>query len=117
VDRTDVKDGAAVALTDHVPQAGPGRQKGPVEVHGQNLPPVGEREVDQWRDVLDTGVADQDVDAAESSGDLVDTGLDLRLVGDVHRDRRRDAAAERDLAHDLLGPAEVEVRDGDFRAL
>src|SRR5271157_6460189 len=107
MDRTDVKDGAAAALPDHVPQAGTGRQEGPVEVHGQDLPPVSEREVDQRGDVLDTGVADQDVDAAESSGDLVDTGIDLRLVGDVHRDRRRDAAAERDLAHDLLGPAEV----------
>ncbi len=67
--------------------------------------------------MLDPGVADQDVDAAESSGDLVHAGLDLYLVGDVHRDRRRDAAAERDLARDLLGPAQIEVGDGDLRPL
>ena len=66
---------------------------------------------------MNPSVADQDVDAAELLGDLVDAGLDMRLVGDVHRDRHRDAAAERDLAHDLLGRAEIEVRNGDFRAL
>ena len=66
--------------------------------------------------MLDPGVADQDVDAAELGGDLVDAGLDLRLVGDVHRDRRRDAAAARDLAGDLLGGSQVEVGDGDLRA-
>ena len=70
----------------HVLQAGPGRQKGAVEMDRQQPLPVGKRELDDRLDDLDAGIADQHVDPAVFRHRVGDALLDRRLVGDIHAD-------------------------------
>jgi hypothetical protein len=65
----------------------------------------------------DAGIVDDDVQAAELSGDIVDDDRDRIAVGDVEPPGSRASPAGRDLACDCLGTLAIEIRDGDICAL
>jgi len=66
---------------------------------------------------LEPGVVHEDRRAIESTAHLVDTGVDLRPVGDVDSDVDRDTGGGSDLRRRLLSSAAVPVEDGDSGAL
>src|SRR5262249_27063577 len=68
-------------------------------------------EVDQRRDDLNAGVADQNVERAERLDDGGDTRLHLVLGGDVHGDADGVLAARVDLPRGGVGRLLVEVGD------
>ena len=99
----------------HLLQSGAGGQEGPVKVDREQALPILKLELVQRLDRLDTGVADQDIDAAQTLGDLRHAGVDLRLVGHIHLDADGDRLVTEDAGGgDRL--VEVEVGDRDFRA-
>ena len=80
----------------HVAQAGPGGQKGAIEVDGEHLFPFGIAEfVDRVHD-LDAGIADQDVDAPQLRHAAGHAGDRPRLVRHIHRNAERLAAGRAD---------------------
>ena len=79
--------------------------------------PVLELQVGDRVDMLDAGVADQHVDAAQFGHGLGDPGLDRGLVGHVHGDRDRPVAGRLELVGGRLGALQVEVGDADLGAL
>jgi hypothetical protein len=89
----------------------------PVQVNGKHLLPIGERKLLDWVHDLDTGIADQDVDAAEGLGGLFDRGVDLLLAGHVDSDADRLGAARLQFGRGGIGRLLVEVGDHDLRAL
>ena len=82
----------------------------------EQLLPFGEFEIDDRRDDLDAGIADQHVDAAERLDDLGGAGVHLLFVGDVHGDADRALAARVDLLRGGIGRLLVEVGDDDLGA-
>ena len=92
---------ASGSLLVHVLDAGLGGQERAVEMDGQHLLPIGEGKLlDRMHD-LDAGIGDEDVDPAEGRDGLLDAGIDLLFVGDVHGD-----------ANSRLGVAELLSRVG-----
>lgn len=82
----------------------------------QHLLPVGEGEVDDGRDDLDARIRHEYVDATEFGGDRLDAGVDLRLVGDVHRHAHRTITARIELTRGGLRRLDVEVGDCNLGA-
>src|SRR5262249_50303277 len=72
-------------------------------------------EVDQRRDDLNTGVADQNVERAERLDDGGDTRLHLVLGGDVHGDADGALTARVDLPRGGVGRLLIEVGDRNLR--
>ena len=106
-------DERARALLVHMLDAGLGGQEGAVDMDGQDLLPVGKGKVlDRMHD-LDAGIGDENVDRAEGLTALLDAGVHLLFVGDVHGDGDgRLAVAE--LA--WPPPSRLEVEIGDHHA-
>ena len=67
-------------------QRGTGRQERAVQVYGEDAMPVRKRKRLERKDDLDAGVADQNVQASERLYHAPDTGIDLILQCDIHRD-------------------------------
>jgi hypothetical protein len=86
-------------------------------VDGKQLPPFLELELDQRRDDLDAGVADQDVDAPEGFDSPRHSALDLLLVSDVHANPERALGGRIDLKGRLLGRLRVKIRDDHLCSL
>ena len=63
-------------------------------------------------DDLDAGVGHEDVDTAEGGNGLLDAGVHLLLVGDIHGHRDRSLVVAQ-LARRRRRRVEVEVGDGD----
>ena len=77
--------------------------------------PVADVRLEQRLRDRQTGVVDDDVDAAEGEQRRLEGGGDLRLVGDVAGDADR-AVGGADLARDRLRIARIDVGDDDARA-
>ena len=67
--------------------------------------------------ILNAGVADQNVDAAEFLHCVGDASLDRGFVDDVHRDCERVRSLGFDLARGGFGGAEIEIGDHRDAAL
>ena len=68
-----------LVLLVHLAQRRARGEEGAVEMDRQQLLPFGEFEVDERRDDLDAGIADQNVERAECRDHLGGAGLHLRL--------------------------------------
>lgn len=112
--RSDIDDRAAGAGV-HMAQARAGGQEGAVEMHRQQLAPIGEGEILDRGDDLDAGVAHQHVHASERPRRLGDAGIDRRLAGHVHREAERGAARLPDFAGRRLGRGGVKIGDHRVR--
>jgi hypothetical protein len=84
---------------------------------GDQLLPIAVFELlDRGHD-LDPRVRNQHVDAAEPLGHVVDSAVDLRLVGDVHRHTDRACARAVELPRGRLSAVQVDIGDGDLGAV
>ena len=115
--RAHIDDAAAATRFVHVRDARARGQERAVDVDREHLLPLGVAELlDRMHD-LDTGVADQDIDASESCDDSGDTVVDRSLVGDVHGNTDGLASARPHLVCGRLSGVLVEVGDRQLRAL
>ena len=86
------------------------------EVGANHRVPVFEFHAQGERVAGDGGVVDQDVELAEFREDLLESGFDLRGVGDVHGDGEGFAAGGFDFGNERGQLFGVARGDGDFRA-
>ena len=114
--RRDVDD-APPARLDHVGHDGLAAVERAREVDGEHpVPSVGvDRE--ERIEALEPGVVHEDRRVTDSTAHLLDTGIDLRPVGDVDGHADGGATGGRDLGRRLLSRAAVPVEDGDSGAL
>ena len=94
-----------------MPEAGPRRQEGTIEVDRQQLLPIGKRKPDERMDDLDPGIAHEDVDLAVTADDICDAFLDGLLVRHVHGEGECVCTARLDLPGGCHCRVEVEVGD------
>src|SRR6185436_9159113 len=87
-----------------------------VEVDREQFLPLGEGELVQRMDDLDSGVAHQYVDAAERRHHGRYAGVDGLFIGDVHRHADRVAACGLDFGGGGIRGLLVQVGDGDLGA-
>ena len=114
VDRAHIEDRARL-LRIHVRDHRLGGEKRAVEVDGEHRLPVGKGEVLDRVDDLDAGIRDEDVDRAPRRDHGGDAGVDLLLVGHVHRDsHRRAGVIGIDTGSGSFGGFELQVRNGDL---
>ena len=86
-------------------------------MNGHQPLPVLELEIDDRADDLDAGIADHHIQTAISRHGLRHAGIDLRLIGDIHRDRHGGAAGCGDLFGGDLAGIQRQVGDAHFGAL
>ena len=68
------------------------------------------------REAAEAGVVDQDVEAAEVSGDLRDDAFDLGVIEDVESPSVRSPACGRDFLDDARDSRLIDIGDRDQRA-
>lgn len=78
-------DKGARALLVHILDTGLGGEKRAVEMDRHQLLPIGKRKLLYGMHDLDARVRDEDVDLAKCRRHLIDAGVDLLFVGDIHR--------------------------------
>ena len=100
----------------HLAQRGARGEERAVEMDRQQLLPFGEFEVDERRDDLDAGIADQNVKRAEGLDHFGGADVHLFFVGDIHGDADGTLAARIDLPGSGIGRLLTEVGDGDLGA-
>ncbi len=83
----------------------------------KQLFPICKLELVEWRDDLDAGVAHQDVDAAIGLDHLSHAGLDLLLLRHVHGNTHGSGTGVVERSSSSLSTFQVEIGDGDARAL
>src|ERR1700727_1782463 len=115
--RTHVDDAAATTGSVHVRQTRLGRQKGAIEVDTGEFFPVLEAEFLEWMHDLQTGVADQNVDATKGSNARVDAIVHGPFDGHIHRHAESLAACGFDLGDNSIGRRSVQIGDRYPRAL
>ena len=104
-------DQRARALLVHMLDACLRREKRSVDVDGHDLLPVGVGKVlDRIHD-LDAGIGNEDVDCTERFHSLLDAGVDLLLIADVHGNGDGVVLAAQFLSGGLRG-VYVKVGDG-----
>ncbi len=116
MDRAHVDDASAFLLV-HLPQRRSRGEERSIEMDRQKQLPLGKIEVDQRRDDLDSGIADQDVQRAERLDNLGGAGIHLAFVRHVHDDADGALAGRVELPGGGLGRLLVEIGNGDLRAL
>jgi hypothetical protein len=82
----------------------------------QQLLPLGELEIDDWRHDLNPGIADENVETPQGGHDLSRTRVNLLLVGHVHADADRQATSGIDLGRSRNRRLQIEICDGDLGA-
>ncbi len=93
-----------------------GGEKGAVEMNRDYLAPVFIRQIHQCRDMLDAGIAHQYVDAAVAAHGFFDTAVDLLLIGHIHGDGNRVAAALFDVIRGRRRSIQFQIGDTDLGA-
>src|SRR5262245_28985444 len=91
-------DQRAPLLLVHVLDAGLGGEEGAIEVDGEHLFPVAEREFLNRMDDLNAGIRHKDIDPPKRLDRMFDARIDLVLLRHIHADADR-----RFLARQLLG--------------
>ncbi len=115
--RAHIDHGAAALVLVHMLERGLGGEEGAIDVDRLHLLPVGEGVVLDRVDDLDAGVGDQDIDAAKRLGHRLGGAVDRVLVGHIHRHGDGAPAGGFDIGGGLLRSLEIQVGDGDRRAL
>jgi hypothetical protein len=83
---------------------------------GHQLLPFRKFEVHDRSDDLDAGIADKDIEGTECADDLRGAGLDLLLIGDIHRDCDRSLAGRIEFPGGCIRGLSVEVGNRNLRA-
>ena len=102
LDRANVHDRAAAALSNHLPCSGLSAQPLTFQIDPRDALPFGFGQVEQWHDRLHAGVVHQDIQAAERLDRPVDQALHVTSLGHVTHEHDRPHPAFVDQARHLM---------------
>jgi hypothetical protein len=104
-------------LLEHAPHAFPRAEKNPTHIHAHHAFPVLERGLQDVAHMPDARIVDQNIKPTVLRRDGVEDSADLWLIGDVERQRDRDASLLDDAGAHTRGGLRLNIGDEDLCAL